>query len=295
MKLFLKSIIVFSLFISPLMVFSQENAPVQITESTVPSEDIFIDDIVSKRIVVENRLMPVQPIREADIAWEKRIQRVVDAREKLNLTFVSEEMPLFKVLNDIINEGKITGFADESFKNAYTPEQISEKMVKMDTSFTLNPDTYEEEILISKNDINWRDIKEYRIKEVWYFDKQRSNVDVRILGIAPIYQSPNDKIAGIPPAPLFWIYYPEAREPLSRFRVFNDENDIAPMTWADLFDTRVFSSYIYKRSNVLDYRLKDYFVGNPDDEVDMTGIDRLLYSEKIKNELLNFEHDLWDY
>ena len=106
-------------------------------------------------------------------------------------------MPLFKVLNDVINEGKITGFADEGFKNAYTPEQISEKMVKMDTSFTLNPDTYEEEILISKNDINWRDIKEYRIKEVWYFDKQRSNIDVRILGIAPIYQSPNDKIAGI--------------------------------------------------------------------------------------------------
>ncbi len=293
MRLFLKMFLL--LFVCLSTLGAQKEAPAQITESTIPTEDIFIDDIVSKRIVVENRLMAVQPIREADIAWEKRIQRVVDAREKLNLPFVSEEMPLFQVLNEIISDGKITAFSDEGFKNPLSFEDISSKMVKMDTSFTLDPDTYEEKILITRNDINWRDIKQYRIKEVWYFDKQRSNVDVRILGIAPIYQSPNDKLAGIPPAPLFWIYYPEAREPLSRHRVFNDENDISPKTWADLFDTRVFTSYIYKRSNVLDYRLKDYFVADPDAEEDRSGIDMLLYSEKIKNELLNFEHDLWEY
>lgn len=275
--------------------YSQEDTPKPVTESSVPSDDIFIDDIVSKRIVVENRLMPVQPIREADISWEKRVQRVIDSREKLNLPFRSEELHLFGIFRDIIAEGKITGFEDEQFTVALSPDEIEQKMVKMDTSFTLDPDTYEEKIVIARNDINWEDIVEYRIKEVWYFDKQRSNMDVRILGIAPIYQSPNDKESGIPPAPLFWIYYPEARESLSRYRVFNDENDIAPMTWADLFDTRVFTSYIYKRSNVLDYRLKDYFIADPDAEEDRTGIDRLLYSEKIKNELLNFEHDLWEY
>jgi hypothetical protein len=67
---------------------------------------------------------------------------------------------------------------------------------------------------------------------------------------------------------------------MSKFRVFNEENDIAPMTWADLFDTRVFSSYIYKRSNVLDYSLKDFFVPDPDDTENRAGIDMLFYSEK---------------
>jgi hypothetical protein len=57
----------------------------------------------------------------------------------------------------------------------------------MDTSLTLDPDTYEEKIRIAKNDINWEDVYQYRVKEVWYFDKQRSVMDVRILGIAPIY------------------------------------------------------------------------------------------------------------
>ena len=265
------------------------------TESSVPTEDIFIDDIVAKRIVVENKLMAQQPIREADIAWEKRIQRVIDSREKLNLPFRSQELNLFKTLQTMINNGDVTGFSDEFFKNAYTPEQIEAKMVKMDTSMTLDPETYEEKIVIAKNDINWEDINQYRIKEVWYFDRQRSVMDVRILGIAPIYQSAKDKENGIPPAPLFWVYYPECREPMSKFRVFNEDNDVAPMTWTDLFDTRIFSSYIYKRSNVLDYRLKDFFVPDPEDTENRSGIDMLLYSEKIKNELLNFEHDLWEY
>lgn len=265
------------------------------TESSVPTEDIFIDDIVAKRIVVENKLMAQQPIREADIAWEKRIQRVIDSREKLNLPFRSQELNLFKTLQTMINNGDVTGFSDEFFKNAYTSEQIEAKMVTMDTSMTLDPETYEEKIVIAKNDINWEDINQYRIKEVWYFDRQRSVMDVRILGIAPIYQSAKDKENGIPPAPLFWVYYPECREPMSKFRVFNEDNDVAPMTWTDLFDTRIFSSYIYKRSNVLDYRLKDFFVPDPEDTENRSGIDMLLYSEKIKNELLNFEHDLWEY
>jgi gliding motility associated protien GldN len=298
MKTFLNFIgllIVFSIFSFQSMHAQNTGAEEIKTESSVPSEDIFIDDIVNKRIVIENKLMSQQPIREADIAWEKRIQRVIDSREKLNLPFRSQELNLFKVLQSMIDNGDITGFSDDQFKNVYTPEEIRSKMVKMDTSITLDPETYEEKIVIAKNDINWEDINQYRIKEVWYFDKQRSVMDVRILGIAPIYQSPKDKEAGIPPAPLFWVYYPECRTPMSKFRVFNEENDIAPMTWTDLFDTRVFSSYIYKRSNVLDYRLKDFFVPDPDDTENRSGIDMLLYSEKIKNELLNFEHDLWEY
>jgi len=264
-------------------------------ESSVPTEDMFVDDIVSKRLVIENKVMEQQPIREADIAWEKRIQRVIDSREKLNLPFVSEELNLFQTLKQMIMNGDISAFSDDAFKNILPPEEIEAKMVKMDTSMSLDPDTYEEKIVIARNDINWRDIQQYRIKEVWYFDKQRSVMDVRILGIAPIYQSPNDKIAGIPPAPLFWVYYPQCRSPLSKFRVFNNENDISPMTWTDIFFTRVFTSYIYKRSNVLDYRLKDFFVADPDDTENRSGIDMLLYSEKIKNELLNFELDLWEY
>jgi gliding motility associated protien GldN len=265
------------------------------TESSIPAEDIFIDDIVSKRLIIESRLLAQQPIREADLVWEKRIQRVIDTREKLNLAFRSQELNLFNTMRQLIANGDITVFADEKFTTALTQEEVDGKLSKVDTIPDFDYETYTEVIKIVKNDVNWENIFSYRIKEVIYFDKQRSRVDIRILGIAPIYASPEDEAQGIPPYPLFWVYYPEARAPLSKFRVFNDNNDMAPMTWTEVFDSRVFTSYIYKKSNVLDYRLKDYFVANPDAEVDRTGIDMLLQSEKIKNELLNFEHDLWEY
>jgi gliding motility associated protien GldN len=280
--------------------FAQVEKPAAVTEeskteSSIPSEDIFVDDIVRKRIVVENRLMPQQPIREGDISWEKRIQRVIDTREKMNLSFRSQELNLFTTFRTMIENGEITVFSGEDFKAVVTKEDLAKKMSKQDTLYDLNPDTYEEVIKIVQNDINWEKIEQYRVKEVWYFDKQRSVMDVRILGIAPLFVSDKDKENGLTPYPLFWVYYPEARTALSKHRVFNEENDIAPMTWADLFDARVFSSYIYKRSNVLDFRLKDFYVPEPEDTSNRSGIDMLLNSEKIKNELLNFEHDLWEY
>jgi gliding motility associated protien GldN len=84
---------------------------------------------------------------------------------------------------------------------------------------------------------------------------------------------------------MFWVYYPEAREVLSRERVFNAGNDASPSSWEDLMEMRFFASYIYKESNVLNRRLQDY----------LSGVDLLLEADKIKQEIFNFEHDLWSY
>jgi gliding motility associated protien GldN len=275
--------------------YNSSYAQAEKTESSLPSEDFFIDDIVDKRLIVENRVMDYQPIREADISWEARIQRVIDTREKLNLPFRSQELNLFTTFIELIKNEELTVFSDEKFKNPLAKEDIDKKLSSLDTITDFDYDTYTEVIKVVKNDINWENIFSYRIKEIWFFDKETSTMRQQILGIAPIYASPKDQESGIPPSPLFWVYYPEARVPLAKYRVFNENNDIAPMTWTDLFDTRVFTSYIYKRSNVLDYRLKDYYVPDPNAEVDMSGIDMLLHSDKIKNELFNFEHDLWEY
>lgn len=71
---------------------------------------LFIDDIVDKRLIVENRVMDYQPIREADIAWEARIQRVIDTREKLNLPFRSQELNLFTTFIELVKNEELTVF-----------------------------------------------------------------------------------------------------------------------------------------------------------------------------------------
>lgn len=265
--------------------------PTQMTESSIPSEDIYIDDIVPKRMITENIVLPYEPVREADIAWEKRMWRIIDTREKINIVWRAEEEPFFNILKEMILNGDITAFEDEKFKTPLTGEEVEGKLYKIDTIPSFDYETYQEKIEVVKNTLDWRNIKKYRIKEIWYFDEEASMMKNRILGIAPIMEEEVEGLDRPLVYPLFWVYYPEARQYLGKKRVKNDDNDIAPMSWADLIDNRFFNSIIYKRSNVLDYKVEDYF----DPKSDTANMDILLQSEKIKQELFNFEHDLWEY
>lgn len=275
------------LFAVSLLSGQQQAETTIITESSEPMEDVYIDDIVPKRMIFENRVLPYEPVREADIPWERRIWRILDIREKLNLPFAYPEKPFFKILAEASQNGEIRVFQDDKFTEMLTPEEVGSKLVSMDTIILYNPETYEEEVRVVRNEINSADIKRFRIKEIWYFDEETSTMKVRILGIAPI-QDVYDENSGLfkYELPLFWVYYPEAREVLARYRVFNEKNDAAPLTWYDYFELRRFASYIYKESNVQDLRLIDMYVD---------GVDRLMESEKIKAELFNWEHDLWTY
>jgi gliding motility associated protien GldN len=268
-------------------VFGQAETRI-ITESSDPLEDVYIDDIVPKRLIYETKVLPYEPVREADVPWEKRLWRVIDVREKINLPFVYPEMPFFSILSEAADNGEIRVFEDDKFTQMLTADEVLSRLVTIDTVSVYNPETYEETVRIVRSEMNPEDIKRYRVKEIWYFDEEASRMKVRILGIAPI-RDYYDKETGIfkYEGPMFWVYYPETREVLARHRVFNESNDAAPMTWYDMFEMRMFSSYIFKSSNVLDYRLQDYY---PTD-----GIARLMESDKIKAELFNWEHDLWTY
>ncbi len=278
----------FLVCLTPAMVGAQQ-AETIITESSDPVEDVYLDDVVRRTEIFENRVLPYEPLREADIPWEKRVWRVVDVREKLNLPFVYPPQPLFSILSESAKAGEIKVFKDETFKEMMTPDEVMGKLVRTDTSLIFNPDTYEDEVVIVNSPVNPENIKKYRIKEMWYFDEESSRMQVRILGIAPIQDFYDETTFEFKYAiPMFWVYYPEARETLARYYVFNEANDAAPSTWYDLFEQRRFSSYIYKASNVLDLRLEDYY------SVDQ-GVERLMESDRIKMELFNWEHDLWSY
>ena len=266
--------------------FAQEPENI-LTESSDPNEGRPLDDIVGKRITGDKRLLPYDHVREADIFWEKRIWRVIDIREKMNLPFAYPERPFFSILMDAATGGEITVYSteDDKFSSKLTPDEVASMGATIDTVITFDPETYEEQIQVVRNDINPEDVKRFRVKEVWFFDEETSTLQVRVLGIAPLIDKTDENGNFLYEKPMFWVYYPEAREILSRERVFNAGNDASPMTWEDLMEMRFFSSYIFKESNVRDRRIQDY----------LTGIDLLLEADKIKQEIFNFEHDLWSY
>ncbi len=273
-------------FVAP--TFAQEPENLNLTESSEPvDENKPLDDIVEKRMIEERRILEYEPLREADIFWEKRVWRIIDVREKMNLPFSYPEMPFFKILMDAAINGEITVYSTEDDKFTYPlePDEVASMGASVDTVITFDPETYEEKIEVVTNDLNPEDVKRFRLKEIWFFDEESSTMKVRILGIAPLIDKMDNNGNFLYELPLFWAYYPDCRELLARHKCYTVGNDASLNTWYDLMEYRFFASYIFKESNVYDRRIQDY----------LTGIDRLLEADKIKQEIFNFEHDLWSY
>ncbi len=270
------------------MAYAQPTPEPIVTESSTPdSESKVLDGVYERKIIAETPPLKYDHIREADVFWEKRIWRVLDVREKMNKPFVYPEEPFINIILKAANEEQITLYStiDDKFTERLDPNEASTIGVSVDTIITFDPETFEEKMKVVRNELNWEDIKRFRIKEVWFFDEETSTMQVRILGIAPLREVYDDQGNFKYEQPMFWAYYPELRNVLATKAAFNPLNDATRMSWEDIFEMRYFSSYIYKESNVYDRRIQDY----------MTGVDILLESEKIKNEIFNFEHDLWSF
>lgn len=126
-------------------------------------------------------------------------------------------------------------------------------------------------------------IVQYRLKEDWIFDKERSVLDVRILGIAPIIYDQTKE--GGKYKELFWLYFPHCRFVFNNYFVYNDANDAQWMSFDDVFWKRRFNSVMYKESNVYDRKIDTYRVG----------VDALWEADKIKEEIRTIEHDVWSF
>jgi gliding motility associated protien GldN len=236
-------------------------------------------------------------LREADVMWSKRTWRVIDLHEKLNLPMYYPVEPqvclmsLFDVLKCAILEGDLKAFSnpvfDDEFTDSLTKQEVRNLLVSWDST-AQTEDINNSGNMISaprKTEIASSSITQYWIKEDWFFDKQRSVMEVRIIGICPLTQKFSESGEAIGTKPLFWIYFPEARKYLVRAAVFNRSNDHERMNYDELFEKRMFSSNVYKESNVYDRSIAEY----------KNGTDAVLESDEIKENIFKYESNLWHY
>ena len=245
-----------------------------------------LDDITTRSVLKEHKVLKYAPIREADILWEKRLWRVIDTREKMNLPFIAPESSLFTALSDAIGNGDLTAYADDGFSMPMKKDDAMHLLSRTDTVIVRNMETEQDEVKVVTNSINWEDVKRFRIKESWYFDTNTGTLRVRILGIAPLLNVNDESDNFRYEQPLFWIHYPTARPLLASHKaIMHGGNYASTMSWEDLFEMRYFASHILKENNLQDLRLQDYLAGE----------DLLLASERIEDDLFNREHDLWSW
>ena len=293
----------------------------QLPGSGISLESNVLDGVYIQEHIPTKRVVSYPHLREADVMWAKRVWRVIDLKEKMNhklyypLEPQNDRISLYEVIKyGALTEGSLTVYdlygleLDDKFRYPVKPENGNindpDFKVKLEGMFgtetqkdSIGIDEFGEEgpVLDDAGDpikINTiepftsRDIVRYELKEDWFFDKQRSVMDVRIIGISPVVTAINpetQEVVGL--KNLFWLYFPECRYVFQNFFVFNGANDSQRMSFDDLFWKREFSSYIRKESNVYDRAISPNW----------DGLDALLESERIRNEMFTFEHDLWHF
>ena len=240
--------------------------------------------------------MPLPTIREADVLWQKTIWREIDFRQKMNQGFYYPEKPhqnwknLYTVLKDALADPTtgVVAYKDEAATGELV-DPISWGEIAGNTTDTQTINEYDDygNVIGSKqisSEMSSSEVLRCQIKEVWYFDKHRSQMLVKIIAICPIRMV--EKNGELIPERLFWIPYDEnLRNVLVNAPYFNRNNSAMRLSYDDIFSKRIFDSYIIREENMFDRNINTY----------ATGEDALKESERIKQEIIDFEQNLWEY
>lgn len=248
------------------------------------------DGAYKRELIGTREIIPYDYLREADVFWEKRIWREIDFREKINLPFNWPVDPFPKIVYEAVVSGELKAYSPlyDDFRAGaeFTVEDIINKYNRIDTTYILDEITYEETPVIIKTEFDPFSVQKIQIKEDWVFDEETSTMIVRIIGLAMV-RDRLDPTTGetLGSEIMFWVYYPDLRNILVKHEVFNEKNSARTLTFEDLFEMRFFNSYIVKEDNVHDRFIENY----------STGIDQVLESERIKQEIFDYEHNLWEF
>jgi len=279
------------------------NIPIVVDSSgaadTVVKKSLRNDNATDKSGIAERTPLPYEHLRWDDALFAEKVWREIDLREKMNQVFRYDAKDdngsqiFVDILLKAIKTGDITAFSDDRFTTPVSLAEIDQMTTgSADTVAQTDPNDPSKVIryVVTKASFDAKSVTKIRIKEEWIFDKEASRMFVRILGIAPLktlyfpngQERPNA-------SPMFWVYYPDCRPLFAKYEVYNPKNmGMGRMTWEELFENRMFSSYITKTTldNPGNKNIRQY-VKDP--------ILALIEGDNIKDRIFNYEQDLWSY
>ena len=202
----------------------------------------FFSETNSRKGVKERVPLPYENLREEDALFSEFVWEEIDAREKINRTFMYQsydengDQRFFAVLLRAIEKDGVVPFStvDDRFTTPLSLDEVNASLKgSLDTQLVqnvLDPNVYDTSIIYNTNLApNPDSIYTFRLKEQWIFDSKTSRMYSRIIGIAPIaaIQIGNKVVK----RPLFWLYYPELRPSLAKAEVYNPRNISSRITW----------------------------------------------------------------
>lgn len=267
--------------------------------------------------------------RTDDVVWSRIVYRIIDMRYKQNYQLYFPTNPddpkywsLFRLILDAVVNGRTTLDGQQEYLTLYSANPRGVKPVFLDSTiinrdrdlqnvFAVRPQneivdtedrdeyivTYDDSIT-HKFDFNnngylpyVRNQLKYLTMDIVFFDKHTSRFYSKIIAIAPMQatmSTAKDPYTSLFEQIRFWILFDELRPFMARKYMIPQNNSSKRMTFDNFFAEQLYSSYIVGDDNMFDRMivqgqevLTEEFVHRD--------------QERIANELLNTELDLWEY
>ena len=272
----------------------------------------------------------VYPIRESDILLKKRIWRRVDLNEKQNKPFFAYNNEISKIIIEAVKAGVLTPYTNDSLKTRMSREDFVEKLQIPNQGGGLTEEEkamgFGEESTEGGggwDDSGWgsepaadagsgssksgsgsadaastassgieflpREINVLELMEDMIFDKRRSRLYWDIQGVKLIIPASKFDTGLLREVAVFKYKDLEQlfRSMPGEAVWFNPNNNAGHLNLADAFTLRLFNGRIVKVANPDDSYLVDIYNRSPKDG--------LMASQWIEQQLLEMEHELWEF
>lgn len=192
-------------------------------------------------------------VNRKNIRFYKRVWRDIDLKDEKNGILAIPGNSLIEVVMKAIEKGKLSLYSpdDDSFKGRLSTQ---EGMARFADSVLVPIFDGEGNQIDSKMALNEFDpsrVTKFRVKEDIFFDKQRSRLETRIIGVAPLMNitTSAELAESVGSTPAFWLYFPQLRYSLVQVDISDPDKGLYDMTMDDFFVQNKFASTIVRESS----------------------------------------------
>ena len=244
-------------------------------------------------------------IDSRDVRFYKRVWRDIDVNDPKNSLFNTPGATLAEIVLEGLRTGKLTAYepsatnGDSTF--ATRINMVSALSRFQDSTLVDQFDSNGNKIgsKMVLNDFNPASIVKFRTKEDIYFDKKRSMVVTRIIGIAPLKAI---MAAGttVGEAPVFWLYFPQCRDFFATKDVSDPDRNLYDTSLDDIFVQRKYTSTIVRATGSSNFRTTSQIAAaaipgvNTADALNADK-DKAATSKEIEAKIQSFKDKTWNY
>ncbi|MBS7567029.1 gliding motility protein GldN [Mucilaginibacter sp. Bleaf8] len=192
-------------------------------------------------------------VESTNVKFYKRVWRDIDTKDKKNYLFDAPGATLADIVMEGVRTGKLSAYeasmtnSDNTFARRLTIRQALSKLQDSAMVDQFDQDGNKIGSKMVLNDFNPEKITKFRVKEDVYFDKKRSVVVTRIIGIAPL-MSLQAGGQNIGESPAFWLYFPQCRNFFAGKDVSDPDRNLYDTSMDDIFVQRRYASTVVRAS-----------------------------------------------